>query len=99
MEYALPKKITESGIAMAGPGIFCGVLVGTDGTNDPTITIYDHASTTSGTEVMPTTTFDASALGLNGFMPGFGILCQNGLYVEISCAGTVEVTVLRRPWP
>jgi hypothetical protein len=99
MEKAIARKVTASGIAMAAQGLFLGVLLGTDGVNDPLITIYDNASAASGTEVMPTTTFDASALGLNGFMPGFAISCINGLYVEITCAGTVEVTVLYRPWP
>ena len=99
MEKAIAKKITESGIVMAAPGLLLGVLIGMDGTNDPAVTIYDNASAASGTEVMPSTTFDASAQGLNGFMPGFAISCINGLYVDITCAGTVEVTVLYRPWP
>ena len=83
-------KITESGVVYAGPCIFHGFLLGTDGVNDPTITIYDNASAASGQEVVPTQTFDASALGLNG-VTGIYQLCDNGIYIEITCAGAVEI--------
>lgn len=74
---------------------FRGFLLGMDGVNDPTITVYDNASTASGDEIIPTNTYDASALGLNGVMfPGLGRICKNGIYIEITCAGTVEVTPL-----
>uniref|UniRef100_A0A6M3KH57 Uncharacterized protein n=1 Tax=viral metagenome TaxID=1070528 RepID=A0A6M3KH57_9ZZZZ len=68
--------------------------MGVDGTNDPTVSLYD-STTATGTELAPTTTYDSSALGLNGFMIGHGYVeCNNGLYVEITLgAGAVEIIV------
>lgn len=93
-----PTKKTESAIVYTGACVFRGILLGTDGANDPTITVYDGTSN-AGTEILPTCTYDASALGLNG-VTGInpGIYCSTGLYVEITCAGTVEVIVNYTPY-
>jgi hypothetical protein len=88
---------TTSGIVYAGKCIFQGFLVGTDGVNDPEIAFYDNASAASGTKVVPTNTYDASLLGLNG-VTGMHQYCENGLYVNISCAGTCEVIPLYIPY-
>lgn len=93
MRY-LHKKISASGVLNNNACTFGGFVLGTDGTNDPEITIFDNASAASGAEIAPTTTYDASVLGLNGYTaPSGGINCKNGIYVEITCAGTVEVVV------
>lgn len=86
-----PTTKTASGVVYAYPCIFHGFLIGTDGVNDPTITFYDHASAASGQEIVPTATYDASALGLNG-VTGMYQYYANGIYLSITCAGTVEVT-------
>lgn len=89
------KKINDaSALAVTGKCRFYGYLVGVDGTNDPTVSIYDSI-TAAGTEVAPTTTYDSSALGLNGFMIGNSYVeCDNGIYVEITLgAGAVEIIV------
>ena len=86
-----PAAATASGLIYSGPCILHGYLVGTDGTNDPEVTIYDNTAA-SGNEAIPTCTYDASLLGMNG-ATGMKVLCKNGLYVEITCAGAVEVTV------
>jgi len=90
-------KINDaSGVAVTGRCKFYGYLVGVDGTNNPTISCYDNKTSAAGTEVVPTTTYDSSALGLNGFMvPGHNpIDCDNGIYIEITLgAGNVEVVV------
>jgi len=87
------KKVSTTQIVTDRSCRLMGFLVGTDGTNDPTITMYDGIAT-SGNEVVPTNTYDASFLGLNGFMIGdVGIKCDHGLYCEITCAGAVEVVV------
>ena len=85
----IPKKMTASGAVFTGAGNITGMLVGTDGTNDPTITI-DDSTDGSGTDVVPTTTYDASVLGLNGFMRVL-IPCNAGAYITISNLGTGEV--------
>jgi len=90
-----PVKKTASALIYTGPAILHGFLIGTDGINDPTITIYDYLSA-GGEEVVPTTTYDASQLGING-ATGINQLCAIGIYLEISCAGTVEVNVQYTP--
>lgn len=92
MRIAKQTKVTSSAKITDGPAILFGVLVGTDETNDAVVTVFASTSN-AGTEAMPTTKFDASALGLNGFTLGYGKSCPAGIYVEITCAGTCEVTV------
>ncbi len=93
-----PTKITASAIVHTGPCVFRGLLLGCDGTNDPVITVYNGLDN-SGGEIVPTCTYDASALGLNG-VTGIepGIYCDTGLYIEITCAGTVEVVPQYSPY-
>ena len=92
MRIATTDKLSASSKVADGPAILCGMLIGTDGSNNPTITVYDSTDN-SGTEVVPTAEYDASVIGLNGYAPGYGKSCKNGIYVEITCAGTVEVSV------
>lgn len=91
-----PTTLTASGLVNSGPCIFHGFTLGTDGTNDPAITIYNNIAA-SGQEVVPTATYDASLLGLNG-ATGFNQWCDTGLYVAITCAGTVEVAIQYVPY-
>ena len=99
MRYSIaePIVLSSSGAAYDGRVYFAGMLLGTDGVNDPVITVYDN-NTNSGVEIVPTATYDASVLGLNGAMPNFLIDCQNGIYVEITTAGACEVTVFYRKY-
>ena len=75
-----------------GPGLLFGMLLGTDSANDPTITIYDGI-TAAGDELVPTATYESAYKGLNGFTCSYGKQFDTGLYIEISCGGTVEVSV------
>ena len=90
-----PAVKTASGLVYSGPCILHGFLLGTDGVNDPVITVYNNTAA-SGEEAIPTATYDASALGLNG-ATGMKMYCDLGLYVEIACAGSVEVNVMYAP--
>lgn len=87
-----PVKKTASGIVIADLCVFGGFLLGTDGVNNPTITVFDNDSEASGEELVPTVEYDATALGLNG-VSGIKLLAQNGIYIEISCSGNCEATV------
>lgn len=91
-----PTKHTASGIVRTGPCVFQGFLLGTDGVNDPVITIYNGLDNT-GTEIVPTCTYDASAYGLNGVV-GVNQYCDVGLYIEITCGGAVEAVVQFTPY-
>jgi len=82
-------KLTASGIVYTGKCIFRGFLLGCDGVNDPVVTVYNGLDNT-GKEIVPTSTYDASAYGLNGCV-GMEKYCSRGVYIEITCAGNVEV--------
>lgn len=84
-------RFTASGVLWAGPCTLCGFLIGTDGVNDPTLTFYNSQAATANTDIVPTTTFEASVFGFNGFMPGhMEIDCPSGLYVQVANLGTGE---------
>jgi len=85
------KTLTETGSVVDGGGYLMGIMVGTDGVNDPEITVHDNTEA-SGDEIIPTTTVDASVLGFNGAMFGFPVAFRKGLYLTVSAAGTKEVT-------
>ena len=90
------SKLTASGQVVTGRYKFHGYLIGTDGTNDPTITITDedNAAGKNSGEMIPTATYDATALGMNGAILTEPIDCLYGIYLTISIsAGAVEVTV------
>ena len=87
------QRITANTLIFTGHGFLGSLLIGTDGTNDPVVTVYDALSAVSGTEIVPTTTYDASALGLNGLETSYLKECGIGCYVEISNMGTGEVVV------
>ena len=89
------SKKTVSGVIITGESHFFGFTLGTDGINDPTVTLYDNTAA-SGDEIVPTTTYDASALGLNGMLLGNPLYCANGIYVELSAAGTKEIVIYYR---
>jgi hypothetical protein len=87
---AVCKKVAASAIIATGFTRFVGVLLSTDGTNDPVVTVYNALAATGGREVVPTNTYDASALGLNGAWFGHegAIECDVGVYVAVTNLGT-----------
>ena len=104
MEKSIPVMLTASGVALAAPGYIAGMLVGMDNTNDPQITVFNHASAASGDQVIPTTNLDASAKGFNGFMGPMKIRCSIGAYVLVENSGggawtpgAIEITVFTIP--
>jgi len=93
MKKIVPKLFTASGIVTSQDAFLNGFLIGTDGINDPTITIYKGTAAVQGNEIMPTTTFDASKQGLHGFVLGYEKQSFGGMYIEITCAGSCEVVL------
>jgi len=92
----IPTLHTASGIVRTGPCVFQGFLLGTDGIYDPVITIYNGIDNT-GAPIVPSATYDASAYGLNG-VTGMNQYCDVGIYIEITCTGTVEALVQFTPY-
>jgi len=91
MRIADTAKCGSSTVLTRGQGVLYNMQIGCDGTNDPTVTVYDGESATNAKEIVPTCTYDASALGMNGYTAIVGKKFIKGLFVEITCTGTVEV--------
>lgn len=88
---ALTNRLTASGMLYTGESMFLDLLLGLDGTNDPAVSAFDGLDST-GREVLPTNTYDASQLGLNGVVWQFARKMNTGIYILISIgAGDVEV--------
>ena len=77
---------TASAVISAEGCVLAGVVVATDGTNDVTVTLYDHATEASGTKLLPTFTVKG-ADGIGGCCPPFPIRAVNGVYLELSGDG------------
>lgn len=91
------KKMSASGVVCAEECFYGGFVLGTDGVNNPTITIYDNAAAASGTELTPTAEYDATLLGLNGHEKGKVTIANNGIYFEMNAGGGAhEATVYYR---
>ena len=85
---------TADAAIMESPGVFYGVIVMPDGSHDVTVSIYDNASAASGTKILPTLTFAGDG-GAQAFAAPYPIRCRNGIYVDITTAGTVAYVILR----
>lgn len=72
-----------------GPGLFYGIALATDGTNAVTVSIYDN-TTNSGKLLIPTFVAPTSAADrTKSFFVYPPVVFKNGVYVDITCAGTV----------
>jgi len=88
--HTITDKSTTSELIHTGEVYLCGMHIGLDGINNPSITVFDGTDDT-GIEIVPLTEYDAGALGLQGFETNYPILCETGLYIKIACAGDVYV--------
>ncbi|MHA2135396.1 MAG: hypothetical protein ACW99J_16165 [Candidatus Thorarchaeota archaeon] len=90
--HMVAQRRTTDGSVTTKAAYLAGVLIGKDGSNDPVITVYnDSDAATAANKVVPTNTYDASALGMDGVMLGFALRCDNGIYVDVDSLGTGEV--------
>lgn len=86
------KTLTADGLIFTGRCIVHGIMVGTDGTNDVTVSLHNSVDN-SGDKLHPTFTVDASADGYGGIM-GMDADASTGCYLDLTIsAGTCEVTV------
>jgi len=83
---------TDDAAITTSAGIFHGIIVTTDGQNTVTVSIYDHASAASGTEIIPTTTV-AAAIRIQPISVSPGVRFYNGIYVDITTSGTTTYEV------
>jgi len=85
---------TADALIDTGQGVITGMMVVTDGTNDVTVDIYNNTSAT-GTKLIPTWTVTTSTSNRYATI-SFGENGEDystGLYVDITCLGTVSYMV------
>lgn len=92
--YADTERIVESTLIYTGKGFLFSILIGTDTINDPVVAVYDDTDgDTAGNRIIPSNTYDASALGINGVVLKFAKKFSTGLYVSITNIGNGDVIV------
>jgi len=77
---------TSSAAISTGLGLFGGIIMKTDGTNDETVVVYDNASASSGTVL-----FTGTCIGANiscVFAPPWPVSYDNGIYAYMTGSGT-----------
>jgi hypothetical protein len=87
-------------VVTGSKGIFYGIRVRTDGTNNVTINVYDNGLEASGTTLLPASIVISGTDGVFGF-PIFldpPVPFNSGLYVDVDTAGTVSYQVLYYDW-
>lgn len=92
--FSEPHSYTTTGthVVCSDKCIVTGLLIATDGTNNPTVAVHD-GSTGSDPTVIPSTAYDASSLGLHGAMYHYAVYCKKGCALVISGSGSREVTI------
>jgi hypothetical protein len=91
--FAQYSTKTSSALVTTGKGLYHGIKVNTDGTNAATIVVYDNTAA-SGTAIDPSTVYVTSStmrVQASGSNPPRRY--YNGLYISITCSGSVSVTV------
>jgi len=82
-----------SALSVSGRSVFYGVFVKTDGTNDVTVTFYDN-TVASGTDyIIPDSIVIDGGVGAVTIYDDAGLAVTNGIYTEITCAGTCSYQV------
>lgn len=93
----LPTNFTQpaaaSANAVSGRCIFRGISVNPDGTNDITVNVWDSTTVSGATRLLETDVVFAGNEGWQCLDVPHGLPCFNGIYVEITCAGTLSYRV------
>ncbi len=92
--YGTAVRIVVSTQIHTGKGYLFSLLVGVDTVNNPVIAAYDdEGGATAANQIIPSTTYDATALGLNGVVLQFAKNFDTGLYISIANIGSGSVIV------
>ena len=90
--YNMPKTVLSSGLLTADavihakPCLLRGLTLITDGSNNATAVLHDHAASASGTVVGQATVPAADITGHISY-PLPGVVCSNGIFADITAAG------------
>ena len=92
--YGTPTRIVAGAQIHTGEGFLFSLLIGTDSVNDPVIAVFDDVGgATAANQIIPSTEYDASVMGMNGLVLKFSKKFTTGLYVAIANIGTGSVIV------
>ena len=71
------------------------MLIGGDTVNDPVVAIHDCATgnQAAGNQIVPSSTYDASVLGIHGVVFKISKRFTSGLYIAIANIGTGSVII------
>ena len=81
------EPATASGIAITGNCYFIGVIISLDGISDVTLNVFDSL-TASGKNLLPDDILIDAARNYFGYEMSAPVRCINGIYIDITCAGT-----------
>jgi hypothetical protein len=83
-------ELTGDALVISGPACITGVVVMTDAANPVTMNIYGNTAA-SGKKLIPTYTVTTSATDRAQaiFFPENTVCTSKGIYVDITCSGTV----------
>jgi len=82
--------LDRNGVALSGPGIFYGIIVQTDGTNNCTLSVNDTSA--SGFSLIPANTVVSGSAKTWSYYVSPGLLFANGVYITIVTSGTCSVS-------
>ncbi len=93
--FGTPLRLTATTQVHDGEGFIFSMLIGSDTVNDPVVAIHDCATgdQAAGNQIVPSATYDASILGINGVVFKISKQFTSGLYVAIANIGTGSVVI------
>ena len=83
---------TADGVIKASSGSLCGVIIATDGSNNPKVVIYDNPSAASGTKLFEMTVVAGDLRG--GAIFSDMISASTGMYLDVTVGGGGSVDVI-----
>jgi len=89
-EYTQP--ITVSSGIVNGSCVFYGIGINPDGINNITLNVYDN-TTAAGNQLLPSDVVINGTSGLTSITFDKGLYCENGIYINVICSGTLEYQV------
>ena len=93
--YGTPLRIVANAQVHDGEGFIFSMLIGSDTVNDPVVAIHNCATgnQAAANQIVPSATYDASVLGINGVVFKISKRFTSGLYVAIANIGTGAVII------
>lgn len=92
--FGTPIRVTSDTLVHTGKGFIFSLLIGGDTINDPVISVHDALNGDTATnEIVPSNTYDADALGINGFVLNVAKPFNTGFFIKVANIGSGSVIV------